>query len=113
MISMSFMRALLEKLIDEKPEGVEAIECQVSFKTSSYIPTPKGPMASTMAAGALMRSPVDGVFCLLTKGENPARETIIVEVFFEADQIARLERIKGVVEAPRIMPVGGLIPGRG
>lgn len=102
-----YMKALLEKLIDEKPEGVEAAEVQIVFKTSSVVPTPKGAMATTMAAGALVRGPVDGIFSIITKGEGPNKELVIVELFFEADQVCRVERIKGTMEAPRILPVGG------
>lgn len=102
-----YMKALLEKLLEENQEnGVPGVECQVHFKTSSLIPTLKGAMASSAAAGLLRAGPVEGIFVMLSKGEGPNREPVMAEVMFEAEQVARVERLK-VGEAPRIVGPNG------
>lgn len=103
-----YMRQLLEKLIEEgqQEHGIPGFECQVHFKTSSLIPTLKGAMASSAAAGLLKAGPVEGIFVMLSKGEGPNREPVMAEVMFEADQVARVERLK-MGDAPRIVPPNG------
>lgn len=103
------MRQMLERLIEEGQElnGVKAAEVQLFFKNSTVVPTLKGPQASNVAAGALMKGPVEGTFCLLTKGEGANRQILLIELLFEADQIFRVDRVKGQVEESRIVPANG------
>jgi hypothetical protein len=106
---MSVMRELLDKILNEADE--KTVGVQVYFKSSFFIPTPRGPVPSNVMAGAMKFGPVEGTYSMLTPGEGPNHEKILVESIFEADQVARVDREVGKREESRIhRPNGGAFP---
>jgi hypothetical protein len=111
---MSPMRELLEKILSEAPPpadgGEPIVEAQIYFKHSFVIPTPRGPVPSSVAAGALRRGPVEGTYMLLTIGDDPNRGKVMVESIFEAETVCRIDRAVGKAEEPLIArPNGRLV----